>query len=226
MRRNRLVIALLFTILLVAGCSSKTTTLNNSGNSGESNEPDQATENNDEQTKNTTDESLKNYFLPDGSKAHFLGEGNEFAELDVTFAQPFENIIGVHENNGGAIIRYIYRIDEDQITTIGHKAVDMNADFPSLEEIDAMEPEGVYLKKPFEVGTTFDKWEIVETGVTVETPYQTFDNAFVIQSEENDAVNRKYIVEGFGEVKREFIMPAENNEEFIVTSTLESVSKP
>ena len=40
---------------------------------------------------------------------------------------------------------------------------------------------GVYLKKPFEVGTKFDKWKIVETDVTVETPYKTFEHAFVIE---------------------------------------------
>ncbi|MDN4607624.1 hypothetical protein [Sporosarcina highlanderae] len=226
MRIYRLTIALLLTTLLVMGCSNKTTTLNNSGNSGESNDSDQVTENGKNQVKETVDESLKNYFLPEGSKAHFHGEGNEFAEFDMTFAMPYENIVGVHVNNGGAIIRYIYKIEKDQITTINHTAVDMNADFPSLEEIEAMKPEGVYLKKPFKVGTTFGKWKITETDVTVETPYQTFDNAFVIESEENNAVNRKYFVEGYGEVKRESIMEAENNQKFIVSSTLESVSKP
>ncbi|WHT47226.1 hypothetical protein QNH10_13425 [Sporosarcina thermotolerans] len=139
---------------------------------------------------------------------------------------PYENIVGVHENNGGVTIRHIYKIEENQITIINHTPVDMNEDFPSLSEIEAMEPEGIYLKKPFEVGTTFGKWKITETGVTVETPYQKFDNAFVIESKENNAVNRKYFVEGYGEVKREAIMEVENNEKFIVTSTLESVTKP
>lgn len=226
MRLYRLSIVLLSTTLLAMGCSNNAVTPNNSGNSGESTNPNQGTQNGNNQVNETVDESLKNYFLPEGSKAHFKGEGNEFAELDVTFAMPYENIVGVHENNGGAIIRYIYKIEKDQITTINHTAVDMKADFPSLKEIEAMKPEGIYLKKPFEVGTTFGKWKITETNVTVETPYQTFDNAFVIESKENNAVNRKYFVEGYGEVKRESIMDVENNEKFIVTSTLESVTKP
>ncbi|WP_339250177.1 hypothetical protein NSQ43_11085 [Sporosarcina sp. FSL W8-0480] len=226
MRMYRLLIALVFTTLLVMGCSNKTTTLNSSGNSGESNDPDQVTDKGNKQVIETVDKSLKDYFLPDGSKANFLGDGNEFAELDVTFAMPYENIVVVHENNGGVVIRFIYEIEENQITLINHTSVDMNEDFPTLEEIDAMKPEGIYLKKPFEVGTTFDKWTITETGVTVETPYQKFENAFVIESKENNALNRKYFVEGYGEVKRESIMDVENNEKFIVTSTLESVSKP
>ncbi|MFD1205886.1 MULTISPECIES: hypothetical protein [Sporosarcina] len=222
MKVQKLFILLTFSILVIAGCSRKdTTTLNNSGNSGESTNPNVNMEN---PTK--VDMSLLDYFLPDGSKAHFKGEGNEFAELDIDFAQPYEHYVIVHENNGGALTRYIYKIGEDEVTTISYDVVENEQDFPTLDEINKMKPAGVYLRQPFEVGTTFDKWEIVETGVTVETPYQTFNDAFVIESKEKDAINRKYFAKGVGEVKRESIMKLENGEEYVVTSTLESVSQP
>ena len=97
-------------------------------------------------------------------------------------------------------------------------------DFPSQAELDAMNPTGVYLKKPLKKGTTFDTWTIVEMDTTVDTPYKKFDHAFVIEMKTEDFVNRKYFVEGFGEVKRESIMQTDDGE-FIVTSTLKTVDK-
>lgn len=228
MRGKTIFFNVLLIALIVSGCTNKTTSMNNSGNSGESTDPN-AKENVNESTSkpNQNDESLLDYFLPAGSKAQFKGEGNEFAELDIDFAHPYENYVILHENNGGALIRHIYRIEKDQISIMEEKAIDLNEDFPSQQEIEAMEPIGVYLKKPLEVGTTFDRWKIVETDVTVKTPYETFDHAFVIEEKGDDFVNRKYFVEGYGEVKRESIMNmAGEEEDFIVTSTLESVSKP
>ncbi len=60
-------------------------------------------------------------------------------------------------------------------------------------------------------------------GTTLETPYQTFENVFVLEETSEDFINRKYFVEGFGEVKRESIMQIEGEEDFIVTSTLEKI---
>lgn len=229
MKKKSLFLPILLIVLIASGCTNKTTSLNNSGNSGETTNPNKQKENNEESNENLdqNNQSLLDYFLPAGSNAHFKGEGNEFAELDIDFAHPYEDYVILHENNGGSLIRHIYRIEKDQILTMEQKAVDLNEDFPSLEEIEAMESIGVYLKKPFEVGTTFDEWEIVETDVTVETPYETFDHAFVLEEKGDDFINRKYFVEGFGEVKREAIMETvDADEDFIVTSTLESVTKP
>ena len=52
------------------------------------------------------------------------------------------------------------------------------------------------MQKPFEVGTTFNQWTIVETDATVETPYQQFEHVLVIEMKENDFTNRKYFAEG------------------------------
>jgi hypothetical protein len=230
MRMNTIFVYILLFALIASGCTNNTTSLNNSGNSGETTNPNGQQGKTDESTTKETDQNdqtLLDYFLPDGSKAQFRGEGNEFAGLDIDFAHPYKNYVILHENNGGALIRRIYKIEKDQVTKMEEKAVDLHEDFPSLEEIQALKPIGVYLKKPIKVGTTFDNWEIVETDVTVETPYETFDHAFVIEERGDDYVNRKYFVEGFGEVKRESIMETvDEDEDFIVTSTLESVTKP
>ncbi|MFS0687756.1 hypothetical protein AB1K89_00720 [Sporosarcina sp. 179-K 8C2 HS] len=229
MKRKTIILHVLLIALIASGCTNKTTSLNNSGNSGETTNPtEQKGNTQDSNAKpNQNDQTLLDYFLPAGSTARFKGEGNEFAKLDIDFAHPYKDYVILHENNGGAVIRRIYKIEKEQILKMEEKPVDLHEDFPSQQEIEAMNPIGIYLKKPFKIGTTFDSWKIVETDVTVETPYQTFEHAFVIEEKGNDYVNRKYFVKGFGEVKRESIMKTvDEDEDFIVTSTLESVTKP
>lgn len=229
MKQKTIFLQIALIALIASGCTNKTTSLNNSGNSGETTNPNEQKDDaqDSKEKPNQNDQTLLDYFLPAGSTARFRGEGNEFAKLDIDFAHPYEDYVILHENNGGAVIRRIYKIEKDQILKMEEKSVDLHEDFPSLQEINAMKPIGIYLKKPLEVGTKFDTWKIVETDVTVETPYQTFDHAFVIEEKGEDFVNRKYFAEGFGEVKRESIMKTvDQDEDFIVTSTLESVTKP
>ena len=103
----------------------------------------------------------------------------------------------------------------------------MNNDepLPSKEEISKLTVKEIYLQQPFEVGTKFNDWTIVETDATVDTPYQKFENVIVIEMKEKDFTNRKYFAENYGEIKRESVMKTEDEEDFIVTSTLESVNK-
>lgn len=222
MRKINLFIFLLVAVLVFSGCSKKQpTALDNSGSTNGTVGEGVVKESESEKDGEI---SLTDLFLPDGSKAHYLGEGNEFAELDVEVARPFENYVIVHENNGGSLVRHIYKIEPDKISILDEKTVELIKDFPSQAELDAMIPTGVYLKKPLKKGTTFDTWTIVEMDTTVDTPYQKFDHAFVIEMKTDDFVNRKYFVEGFGEVKRESIMQTDDGE-FIVTSTLKTVDK-
>ncbi len=222
MRKINLFIFLLVAVLVFSGCSKKQpTALDNSGSTNGTVGEGVVKESESEKDGEI---SLTDLFLPDGSKAHYLGEGNEFAELDVEVARPFENYVIVHENNGGSLVRHIYKIEPDKISILDEKTVDLVKDFPSQAELDAMIPTGVFLKKPLKKGTTFDTWTIVEMDTTVETAYKKFDHAFVIEMKTDDFVNRKYFVEGFGEVKRESIMQTDDGE-FIVTSTLKTVDK-
>ncbi|MBO1911034.1 hypothetical protein J4G37_40370, partial [Microvirga sp. 3-52] len=109
--------------------------------------------------------------------------------------------------------------------TLAEDAIDNDEPFPSKEAISKLTAKEIYLQKPLEVGATFNQWTIVETDATVETPYQSFEHVLVIEMKENDFTNRKYFAENFGEIKREAVMVTEDEEDFIVTSTLESVRK-
>ncbi|MFC5587600.1 hypothetical protein ACFPRA_01590 [Sporosarcina soli] len=225
MRKLNVLFVLLLTCFVIVGCSkNSSTTMDNSGseNRGMTTKGNENTEGNEGKSQNEV--TMSDYFLPDGSKAHYLGEGNEFAELDVEVAQPHKNYVIIHENNGGTMIRYIYKITNNKIEILDKGMVDYKDEFPSLDELDAMNPTGIYLQQPIEVGTTFDNWTIVQTDVSVETPYKKFDKAFVIEEKGEDFTNRKYFVEGFGEVKRESIMDLEDGEH-IVTSTLKAVDQ-
>jgi len=220
MRKINILIFLLVTVLVFSGCSTKQpTALDNSGSTDGTIGEGLVKES---ESERDGDISLTDLFLPDGSKAHYLGEGNEFAELDIEVTRPFENYVVIHENNGGSLVRHIYKIEPDKISILEEMTVELVKDFPSKAELDAMNPTGVYLKKPLKKGTSFDTWTIVEIDTTVDTPYKKFDHAFVIEMKTDDFVNRKYFVEGFGEVKRESIMQTDDGE-FIVTSTLKTV---
>jgi len=166
---------------------------------------------------------MRDFFLAYGSKAHYKGDGNEFAELNIEVIQPYENYVIVYEDNGGASLQKIYKIGTNNIEILAEDMIEFDPIVPSLEQLEEMKPIGVYLQQPFTVGTKFQEWTIVEINATVETPYKTFDNVIVIEMAKDDYINRKYFVQGSGEVKREAIMKIEGEEDFIVTSTLESI---
>lgn len=177
----------------------------------------------EENGENIAEVRLSDFFLPNGSKAHYKGEGNEFATLDIEVTKLNDIYTVVDENNGGVLIRKIYRLEEDRIDIISGDPIDPEEKMPTVDELNDMQPLEIFLQKPIEEGTTFGDWEIIQTGVNIETPYKNFQDAIVIQMKDPAFINRKYFVRGFGEVKRESIMTTDEGEEFIVTSTLESV---
>lgn len=167
---------------------------------------------------------MRDFFLKDGTKAHFKGEGNEFAGFTMEIQEPYKDYFVVYENNGGIFLRRIFSVTDQQIYILDEATVDYKDEFPSLDQLNQMTPMGIYLQKPLKVGATFDHWTVVKIDETVETPYRTFTDAIVIEKKDEHAINRKYFVQDFGEVKREAIQTAEGKE-FTVTSELESVSK-
>lgn len=183
-----------------------------------------ATEDPNKYSDAETEVDLSNFFLPDGAKAHYKGEGNEFSTLAIEVHKIGEQFVAVDEDNGGTLIRKLYRIDEDKISLLSEDVVHTNIDLPSEELMKDLKPVEVYLQKPLKVGNKYDHWEIIETNSTVETPYKKFDNAIVIEMVDDGFINRKYFVPNYGEVKRESIMQCEGDEDFIVTSSLETVN--
>lgn len=179
-----------------------------------------ATHNEDDENERA---SLSDFFLPDGSKAHFKGDGNEFATLDIEVHRIGEAYVVVDENNGGALIRKLYRIEDNQIVTLAEDVIDEDASLPTEEVLDDLKGDEVYLQQPLEVGTKFGDWSIIETNATVETAYETFNNAIVLQMVDNGFVNNKYLVPDYGEVLRKSIMKNDDEEDLIITSSLESI---
>ena len=216
-------VLLLTAILIMTGCANdRNTNENPAGGEGNKNLND----------KNMSTEkvnvepiiSMRDYFPPDGSRGHFSGEGNKFATYDIEVMQPHKDYFVLFEDNGGTITRRIYKVQEDRIDILDTNVVGIiEKNFPSLHELDSMESSGIYLQQPFSIGTMFDEWTIMETGLTVETPYQTFDNVFVIESKEKGAVNRKYFASGFGEIKRESAMKTGDGEIVTITSRLDAL---
>lgn len=168
--------------------------------------------------------SMVDFLLADGAKAHYKGEGNEFAELDIEATHVGDSYVILRENNGGSYVQTIFKIETEKIMRVETAPIDIDQPLPTLDELNAMQPTEIYLQQPLTKGTTFGNWTIVEESAKIETPYQTFSNAIVIEMSEDDFVNRIYFVKGIGEVKRESIMTTDDGE-FIVTSTLESIQK-
>lgn len=232
MKQSTFLTFILITIVVLAACMSTQTPTekpveeeNNGTVNGDIPEMPEVTP--DEQPSEKpakTEVQLSDFFFSDGTKAHYKGEGNEFAELDIEVVQVNKHYFVVYENNGGSYLRKIYKVEEHKIITLEEQPVDFEQPLPTLNEIEAMQPIGVYLEEPFTEGAKFGDWTIVQTEDAVETPYKTFEKAIVVEMKEDNFVNRKYFVQGYGEVKRESIMNMGEGE-FVVTSSLESIAK-
>lgn len=221
---------LLVALFMVAACSQ-----NNDPTPPPSNANGGSTDTNGEESPepdtNEPDEEeeivLLDYFMPDGSKARYQGEGNEFAELDIETYHLNEQYVVIDENNGGSFIRKIYKVTDNKIAVVSEEMIDLNEDLPTIEELEALDEQSVFLELPLEVGQTIDDWTIIDMDATVETPFQTFNDAIVLEMVSDGFTNTKYIVQDYGEVLRETIMESEDegDEDFIVRSSLKSVEE-
>ncbi|CAM5180050.1 putative protein OS=Ureibacillus acetophenoni OX=614649 GN=SAMN05877842_103189 PE=4 SV=1 [Ureibacillus acetophenoni] len=222
----------ILTLLFLVGCTNdQVNTSDTNHPPGESssetpNDSNDSEDESDEVTENDVDYSK--FFLPDGSTAHFLGDGNEFATYTVYTKWLSDRYVSIVEDNGGLAMLKIYRVmDEyDKIDKVYEEPIEglpSEVQYPSVDELNNLPLIESYLNGPIEVGTEIGKWKIVEIDTTLETPYQTFEDVFVLEEETEDFINRKYFVEGFGEVKREAIMHIEGEDDYIVTSTLEKI---
>ncbi|WP_052455850.1 hypothetical protein [Bhargavaea cecembensis] len=186
-------------------------------------EADPAGEDGSDESKDAAEET-SSLFPPEGAELHFKGEGNEFAELDISVRLSDGEYVVLDEDNGGVTLRKAYRISEDKIEQVLGKPLEEDEPLPSKEELVAMEPMNTYLALPAEKGAEFEGWTVLGNDETVETPFRTFDGAILIEEKTADFTNRSWIVPGFGEVKRESVMEEEGEEPFIVTSILESAT--
>ncbi|HWK23465.1 MAG TPA: hypothetical protein VNS08_10590 [Ureibacillus sp.] len=170
---------------------------------------------------------FKHYFKPSNTTATFKGDGNEFAGYTETTKWIADNYVATVIDTGGARIMKVYRVLEDKIVLVMDELIEemqgeeVYPDITTLEKLPVLE---TYLARPIEVGTKFDRWTIVETNGTLATPYQTFENVFVLEETGEEFINRKYFAEDYGVIKSESITSVELSEEIVISSTLEDIT--
>ena len=193
----------------------------------EENTKNQAITDGDGNVQISTELDFRRYFKPADSTATFIGDGNEFASYTEKTTWLSEKYVATIINNGGAVMMKIYRVDKNRIDLIMNEIIDEiseEAIFPGIETLDGLPTIETYLAGPIEVGTSFGDWTIVETNIELATPYQTFEQVFVLEEVGEDFKNKKYIVLDYGIIKTEAIMTTDSSEEYVVTSTLENIS--
>ncbi|ANU22611.1 hypothetical protein [Planococcus donghaensis] len=172
----------------------------------------------------TIDIDPYDFFMPDNSMATFLGEGNEYASFTLQTVFMDDKHIATYEDNGGTVMLKVFRIGESSVEVVKEQVEFYEEYAASSEELEALQPIRTYLTFPLEVGTVMDDWTVTQTNASVETPFENFENVIVIENEETEnTINKTYFSKGYGEVKREFRMQEEGQDEFVVTSVLESV---
>jgi hypothetical protein len=166
---------------------------------------------------------LSNFFMQDGVTAMYIGEGNEYASYSARTQWHNDHTVSIFEDNGGTTLLRTYRISDESIDLIQEQGEFYDEFNPTDEELQALPKLSTFLKLPVEPGQNIDDWEVISVNETIDTPFQVFEQVIVLEKlDDTGAIQRRYIVEKYGEIKREFIMNEEDIE-FIVTSTLESV---
>ena len=224
-------------LFFLSACGYNTETNSNDGSNlnEKTNEEERTTEDNDEdgvinneneQPDINSDEDsidLTNFFMKDKMVAKYLGEGNEYATYTARTQWHNDHTVSIFEDNGGTILLRTYRITEKAIELINEQGEFYGEFNPTNDELDAMPAISTFLQFPIEKNKEFDGWTIIDVGLTLETPLQEFKDVIQIQKiDVTGSIQNRYIVENFGEIKREFIMDEEDIQ-FSVTSTIESI---
>ncbi len=167
--------------------------------------------------------SLLTFFPPDGSIAYFQGEGNEFASftLQTTYLDP-QHIAQV-EDNGGVTLLKIYRITDSKIELIYREPVDSNPRLPSSTEVAAYPVLETVLQQPIQVGTSFQGWTIQSITAKVDTGTKVYSNVIQVTRTEDQFTTTNYFAQGVGLIKKEDRMESDQEQPFVVTSTLQKI---
>ncbi len=217
-------------LFFLSACGYNTETNSNDGSNLNENRNDEerTNEDNDENEQpdiNSDEDSidLSNFFMKDKMVAKYLGEGNEYATYTARTQWHNDHTVSIFEDNGGTILLRTYRITEKAIELINEQGEFYGEFNPTNDELDAMPAISTFLQFPIEKNKEFDGWTIIDVGLTLETPLQEFKDVIQIQKiDVTGSIQNRYIVENFGEIKREFIMDEEDIQ-FSVTSTIESI---
>ncbi|MFU8647855.1 hypothetical protein ACNA06_11080 [Lysinibacillus sp. RSDA_15] len=167
--------------------------------------------------------SLLTFFPPDGSIAYFQGEGNEFASftLQTTYLDP-QHIAQV-EDNGGVTLLKIYRITDSKIELVYREPVDSSPRLPSSTEVAAYPVLETVLQQPIQVGTSFQGWTIQSLTAKVDTGTKVYSNVIQVTRTEDQFTTTNYFAQGVGLIKKEDRMESDQEQPFVVTSTLQKI---
>lgn len=188
-------------------------------------EPDEVVKepNESEEGSNQEEDEISSFFMNDGTVASYLGEGNEYASYKARTQWHNEDTVSIYEDNGGTTLIRTYRISSNSIDLIKEEGEFYEVYNATDDELKNLPKLSTFLQLPIEKGESFDDWLIVDVDLTIDTPFQRFEHVIMLENtNESGSIVRKYIAKEYGEIKREFIMIEDDNE-FIVTSTLESV---
>ncbi|MGG2073847.1 hypothetical protein AB1J28_10885 [Lysinibacillus irui] len=167
--------------------------------------------------------SLLSYFPPDGSTAYFQGEGNEFASYTLQTSYLDSQHIAQIEDNGGVTLLKIYRISDSSIDLVYREPVDSKPSLPSATEAASYPVLETILQKPLKVGTSFQGWTIQSTTATVHTGTTVYQNVIQLSRTDDKVTTTKYFAHGIGLIRSEDTMETDQEEPFIVTSTLQKI---
>lgn len=172
----------------------------------------------------STTVALADYFLKDGKKAHYLGEGIEFATYDVTTKWLSDKYVAHYVNNGGVEVQRIYRITDTAIELVVDEVIQTTKpDVPTVEWLEKVKPLEIILQSPLKKGAKFDKWTVVKTDEQVITPVATYNDVIVLEDKGKDYVDTRYFAKGVGEIKTVYTMEMDNNETYKTISTLDKI---
>ena len=186
-------------------------------------EPTQPPTVEDKQPVEQKQTSLLSYFPADGSTSYFQGEGNEFASftLRTTYLDP-QHIAQI-EDNGGVTLLKIYRITDTNIDLVYREPVDSNPSLPSAAEAASYPVLETILQKPLQVGSSFQGWTIQSTTTTVDTGTNIYQDVIQLTRSKDQMTTTKYFVKDIGLIRIEDTMETDQDEPFVVTSTLQKI---
>src|SRR5699024_9460392 len=155
-------------LVILAGCSNK-----NEEKSIDERDDEAVDEQieEDAKTNDPDDLSLSDFFLSDGKKASFKGDGDEFATFSLTFHHLDDQHIAIDEDSGGSRVRRICKVEEARSVIISAQTIERDDRLPSIESLASLTTQYIFLEKPIKGGHSFGGWTIAELNSTVETPY-------------------------------------------------------
>lgn len=158
--------------------------------------------------------------ITEGSKWHFEGRGNEFAEFTQTIAYKSDDQVQFNIVNPGTSSKAVYTVFQDAITRvllISESYEDENLLETGFEANDNT----IIIKGPLKKDNLWKvpggTREIVEVNANVITPAGNFKDCIKIKClyEDSNSINYEYYQRNVGLVKIEYIQ-----DEYKVTSTL------